>query len=72
MAIRRLMMMGLSNWVRSLIDSYKTIVSNNQGQFEGEDCMYSTIDRLNKEDLLGNAYTVLTPNSFLESKVVGL
>jgi hypothetical protein len=34
MAIRRLMMMGLTNYIRSLIKTFETQVNSNQGQFE--------------------------------------
>jgi hypothetical protein len=72
MAIRRLMMMGLTNYIRSLIKTFETQVNSNQGQFEAEDCIYSTLDSLNKINLLESAYTILTPNSFFESEVAGL
>lgn len=72
MAIRRLMMMGLTNYIRSLIKTFETKVNSNQGQFEAEDCIYSTLDHLNKINLLESAYTILTPNSFFESEVAGL
>lgn len=71
MAIRRLMIMGLTNYIRSLINSFK-IAATNQVQFEAENCLYADLDELNKIDLLGDAYTVLTPNTFAEREVAGL
>lgn len=72
MAIRRLMMMGLTNYIRSLINTFKTTVLTNQVQFEAEDCLYTDLDELNKQNLLSDAYTILTPNTFAESEVAGL
>ena len=65
-------MMGLTNYIRSLIRTFETQVNSNQGQFEAEDCIYNTLDQLNKINLLESAYTVLTPNSFFEGEVAGL
>ena len=65
-------MMGLTNYIRSLIKTFETQVNSNQGQFEAEDCIYSTLDQLNKINLLESAYTILTPNSFFEGEVAGL
>lgn len=65
-------MMGLTNYIRSLIKTFETQVNSNQGQFEAEDCIYSVLDSLNKINLLESAYTILTPNSFFEGKVAGL
>lgn len=72
MAIRRLMMMGLSNWIRSLIAEFRTQVNSNQGIFESEDCMYNSLDLINKQELLGNATNVYTPNSYADGETFQL
>lgn len=72
MAIRRLMMMGLTNYIRSLINTFKTTVLTNQVQFEAEECLYTDLYELNNKNLLSDAYTILTPNTFAENEVAGL
>lgn len=62
-------MMGLSNWIRSLINTFKETTSTYQLQFEGEDCMFNNLDELNKDNLLGDASILLTPNSFAEGEL---
>ena len=66
MAIRRLMMMGLTNYIRSLIYSYKERVLGNQGQFEGETCLNNTLENMGI-DLFEKASLVITPNGYKEN-----
>ncbi len=72
MAIRRLMMMGLANYIRSLIAEFRSQVDLNQGIFEAEDCMYNDLDSLNKQELLGSATNVYTPNSYADGETFQL
>lgn len=72
MAIRRLMMTGLTNYIRTLITEFKLQVNSNGGIFESEDCMYNDLDLLNKQELLGSATNVYTPNSYADGETFQL
>lgn len=72
MAIRRLMMMGLTNYIRSLIAEFRSQVNSNGGIFEAEDCMYTELDEINKQELLGSATHVYTSNSYADGETFQL
>lgn len=72
MAIRRLMIMGLTNWIKSLISEFISQVNSNGGIFESEDCMYTDLDSLNKQELLGSANHVYTANSYADGETFQL
>ena len=66
MAIRRLMMMALTNYIRSLINVFKTRVLSSQGEFEGETCLNDTLEDMGV-DLFDQASLVITPNGYKEN-----
>lgn len=65
-------MMGLTNYIRSLIAEFRSQVNSNGGIFEAEDCMYNDLDLLNKQELLGSATNVYTPNSYADGETFQL
>jgi hypothetical protein len=67
MAIRRLMMMGLTNYINSLIREFKITVGLNKGHFESEECLYQKLTDLNLKNILGEASLILTPNAYNEN-----
>lgn len=68
MAIRRLMMMALTNYIRSLINVFKTRVLSSQGQFEGETCLNDTLEDMGI-DFFDQASLVVTPNGYKETRL---
>lgn len=67
MAIRRLMMMGLTNYVRNIIDDFQARLKITFGIYQADNCIYNQLNRINQIDLLDNSAKIIaTPNAYNE------
>lgn len=69
MAIRRLMMMGLANYIRYLIDSFINRTAVNNTLYEPDSCEFNNLTELNSKNLLDDVKLVMIPNAYQEGIV---
>lgn len=61
-----MMMIGLTNYIRSTIDLFRSGIVSLNPVYESENFLYSNLDNLNNINLLGDTTLVITPNSYNE------
>lgn len=67
MSIRRMMAMGLTNYVRGLIDAMRIRIKPLHGVYEADSCLENDLNEINKFNLLTDASLVITPNGYNEN-----
>lgn len=61
-----MMMMGLTNYVRGLIDAMRIRIKSSMGIYEADSCLENTLNEVNRINLLTDASIVITPNGVNE------
>jgi hypothetical protein len=67
MSIRRMMLFSLGAKIKNIIEAFKSRVFDQQGEFEADTCLNTTLRSLNTKELLDNASLVITPNGYKET-----
>lgn len=66
MSLRRMMTLGLVNYVRGLINAMRVRIKTLHGFYEGDTCLENSLNEVNKINLLTDASLVITPNGYNE------